>query len=245
MLKSVRAAVVGLALFVLPTDSWALTSAFIDGVNGVWSTVSPDNGTVKFSGDRSRISWGRSSSGRKSGYVFNEIVNRGPHDLGQVFDLGQFTHINNPIFGSALTAASLAVTIAGRLVDDFGTHAFSVTSIFDVIHDETRNNQRTCPYGDRPPCGDLISFMTNAALSETFEFNGVVYLFEASGFLGGFLNGNSLFSDENQRNRAIMQGKLTAIFTPPPSPVPLPAAFPLFAGAVGAVAWLARRKKIV
>ncbi len=235
----------GLALVCVPASGWALTTTFIDGVDGVWSPVAPANGKVTVSPDGSRISWGRPKSGRKSGYVFDGTESSGPHDLGASFDLGKFTHNNYVIYGGALKAATLAVTITGRLVDGLTSQDFTVTSVFDIIHDETRNRQRKCPYGDKPPCGDLISFATNAGLSETIQFNGVSYLFEATGFLGGFFGGNSLFSDENRKNSAFLQGKLTALNAPPPppvSPVPLPAALPLLAIAVGSIGFVSRRR---
>jgi hypothetical protein len=241
MLNTVRAACVGLALMLLPTDSLALTSTYIDGVGGVWGSVTPNNGTVRHSLGGSRIAWGLSKTGKKSAYRFDKIVNAGPHDLDQTFDIGRFTHSNRPIYGAVLTGASLAVTITGRLVDGLLSQDFSLTTVFDVIHDETKNYQKNCPYGDKPPCGDLITFMTNTAKSESIEFNGITYLFEVTGFLGGLLGGNSMFSDENRRNSAILQGKMTAIY--PPSPVPLPAALPLFAVAIGAAGLASRRKR--
>ena len=135
MIKCVRAAFMGLALLCVPAYGWALTTTFIDGVDGVWSPVGTANGTVKVSPDGSHISWGRSKSGKKSGYVFNGTEAPGPHDLGASFDLGKFTHNNYVIYGGALKAATLAVTISGRLVDGLTSHAFSVTSVFDIIHD--------------------------------------------------------------------------------------------------------------
>lgn len=245
MLNSARAAIAAIALLFVPTSSSAVTTAFIDGVGGVWGNFTPNISTLKVTNGGADMNWGRPANGKQSGYQFNGLDGTGPHALGSSFGLGKFTHNNFVIFGAALKSATLAVTITGRLVDGLTSKAFSVTSIFDVIHDETLNYQKKCPYGDRPPCGDLISFMTNAAKSETIEFNGSIFLFEASGFLGGFLNGNSLFSDENRQNNAVMQGKLTSIYTPPPppSPVPLPAAFPLMAGALGVIALVSRRRK--
>jgi hypothetical protein len=248
MFKFLGAAVVGLALCVVPVSALAVTSSYIDGVTGVWSSTTPTGPMVKLSPDGSRISWGRPVSGtRKSGYAFDEIVDRGPHDLGQTFDLGQFTHNNFAITGPALTAARLAVTITGRLVDGALSQDFTLTSVFDIIHDETANRQKKCPYGDRPPCGDLITFLTNTALSETITFNGVSYLFETTGFLGGFRDGFSLFSDEARKNSAILQGRLTGRPVdppppPPPSPVPLPAGLPLLLAGLAAAGFVSRRR---
>ncbi len=242
MFYTVRAAILAFAFVVVPTYSWALTTAYIDTVDGAWGNVIPaPNPTVRITNGGQRLAWGNRFQGRKSSYIFGGIDNTGPHALGDSFDLGRFTHNNFTILGGGITAATLSVTITGRLVDGLASTIFSVTSVFDVMHDETRNNQAVCPYGDTPPCGDLITFLTNAAMSETIAFNGSNFLFEASGFIGAFTNGNSLFSDESLRNHAIMQGRLTEV--PSPSPVPLPAALPLLAGSIGFVGWIKRRKR--
>lgn len=244
LFSTARAALVGIALCVLPTTSHALTATSnIGDVAGIWSGAHTKGGKASINGNGNQISWGKTRNGsRQSAYNFGQIGKSGPFDLGQTFKVGRFTHNNFTIYGNALTSAKLAVTIGGQLFDGVSNVNFSLTSYFDVIHHETRNKQKSCPYGDRPPCGDLITFVTNRSLSETIKLNGIEYLFEITGFIGGFRNGNALFSDENRKNSAIMQGKFTAV-TQPPAPVPVPAALPMLAGALALTGWVVRRRK--
>jgi hypothetical protein len=243
MFTRARAALLGFALFLVPAESWALTTVYIDDVGGTWSGMTPNNGTVSIAPDGSSISWGKTKKkkGKQSGYDFGSLAGSAAHDLGSNIDLGRFTHRNFVIYGSALTSASLAVSITGRLFDGVTSQVFTVNSVFDVRHDETMNRRKSCPYGDSPPCGDLISFLSNKPLTQEIVFNGVTYLFEMTGFLGGWYDGYSLFSDEKRKNSAILQAHLTEV--PSTSPVPLPAALPLFAGALMAFGVAKRRKR--
>jgi hypothetical protein len=82
-----------------------------------------------------QINWGIPAGGTQSGYRFDGVTPppSGPFGAGTSFDLGTFTHFNQPIqSGTSITGATLNLTIqfesdlfSGQktLTSQFGIHA--------------------------------------------------------------------------------------------------------------------------
>jgi hypothetical protein len=211
----------------------------IKDVQGAWTSVV--GGTDVTPLGESSVSWGIPKARGKSGYDFEGTSPSGPHEVDSTFTLGTFTHRNRPIaVGSSILAASLAVTFT-FVFDDNPLVEFVRTSIFDFSHFETRNNDRVCANGQANRtgvnvrgCADSVTATTNRGFSETFDVNGVSYLFDVTGFVGGV----DFWTVEKRRNSAELRGRLITV----PSPVPLPAAGWMLLAGIAAVGFVGRRR---
>ncbi len=125
----------------------------------------------------------------QSGYDFDAAVTPfgidvNPGDLSDLFTLGLFTHLNNPIFAPTLSSATLEVVVDIVGIGD-------LTFLFDFFHDETPNGDDPCAYGGANGqgvnvngCADSVTIGFNA-LSDTFEIDGLDYTLAISGFNTG------------------------------------------------------------
>jgi len=172
------------------------------------------------------IRWGDPASDQgQSGYRFDGAA---PPEFtvetGDVFSLGDFTHTNQPVWGS-ITGAQLDISmdlmINGVML---GEGPFS----FSFIHDETTN---ACDTTLNPDCAnDLVSF-ANLSTSDTFMVDGVEYTLDLIGFSVDGVFMTEFSTIEGQSNTA----QLLATFTTASS-VPAPPAFILMAlGLIGVV----------
>ena len=84
------------------------------------------------------IRWGVPFDIEKSAYRFDSLAPPTiPVGLGDVFKLGDFTHVNRPIVGPAMYSADLVLTL-GVTVDGTALTLDPLTILFS--HNETPNN---------------------------------------------------------------------------------------------------------
>jgi hypothetical protein len=230
----------------------------VTGISGVWSATDPfASGGL----GTDLIQWGTPaySGTGQSGYEFQAaatpMVDLDPET---VFDLGTFTHHNNPIYGPTLTGATLDVAI-NLMVD--GTSQ-QINTSFDFSHLESYNAAPTCANGaangsgvNANGCGDRVVATQNAGVSETIIVGNDEYVFVISGFMIGDALMDEFWTMEEAENSAILQGRFTLLRCfnhaeecdspqpPPPSPVPLPAAGWMLLAGLGGMITLSRRRK--
>ena len=102
------------ATFAIAHPASAVT---VTSVTGVWETANVSGGTASGVGTQS-ILWGKAPRrGDQSGYTFEGAQTPISTNVDDPFQLGTFTHANNPIYvnGPLLKSADLAIsfTIAG------------------------------------------------------------------------------------------------------------------------------------
>lgn len=209
----------------------------IDTVTGVWTDVSGGD-NVAMNGNT--LSWGTPlGSDGQSSYVFDGTAPTGPHDAGEIFDIGMFTHNNYTIGnGTSIDGATLEVTTTGTIYDTASgsSKTFELTSIFDFDHNETTNNPRgNCNFGGNKPCPDLVTAFNDILGSETLTLDGMDYLLAIT----GFEDGTTFLTKEGDANSTSLQ----ATFISKASVVPLPAGLPLLVSALGLVGFAARRRR--
>jgi hypothetical protein len=146
------------------------------------------------------------------------------------FLIGTFTHVNEPIGGTAITGINLEVSF-DILVDgvDQGIHNF----FFHFAHDETSNGLDPCPYGGANfqgvninGCADSVT-VSFIDVSDSFSVGGVAYTFNLLGFDGTDCTSgiNSQFlTVEGQENPAALCAEirtLSSIQAPEPGTLAL------------------------
>lgn len=231
----------------------------IDGVSAGWGSVVAVSSNSAVTGlGTSEIRWGKTSSGAKSGYGFVGVAS-GSYDLDKEFQIGTFTHFNNPIAPqSSIKATTLSVSI--KLMID-GVEK-NVGSAFKFRHLETpnRSSGQTCANGAKfgvgvngRGCADRVSFKSVIDLLEEFQIGDAIYTMQITGFL---LNGRTV-SKFWTREYATNSANLTARFVklrdvepppppveppPVPVPVPVPASGLLLLAGLGALPFVRRRR---
>ncbi|MCI2400412.1 THxN family PEP-CTERM protein [Aliiroseovarius subalbicans] len=195
----------------------------ISSIEGVWqNSLLSDGGTATGEGTSS-ISWGQPATNLgASGFSFTSsstpIVNDNP------FEVGIFSHYNNPIYFTSLLSTDLLVNVTGSV----GGIGFSLMSSFSLTHDET-SNSGTCEYSGITVCPDRVSLVSSVTPTSSLEADGQIHTF----FLDGFDTGGGPFTffdtEENGLNTAVLVGR----FETTPSPIPLPAAGWMMLAAIG------------
>jgi hypothetical protein len=228
------AAAVMASFFGISAHDAKAATLTLTSVTGLWHDVQgganvsivPPGG-----GDPTTLSWGNTiqSGDSRSSYVFDGLP--GAYDVGVDFTLGTFTHNNFPIpSGSGITGTQLTANFVGNID---GT-PFNVSSLYQFTHNETPNTGGGC-------CNDIVTAITNPGGSVPVLISGVEYIFAFTGFKVGDDVFTQFSTVENASNVAQLQGVLIEKSLVPP--VPLPAALPLFAGGLGLLGLLSRRRK--
>lgn len=211
----------------LMLSSQAMAAITVDSVTGVWTDVDPDAPAVTGEGTNV-ISWGTpATSLGQSGYTFvGNAPPPFPVSVGTGFNLGDFTHRNNPIFGSSLDTAELTVTT--NLTID-GTSQ-GIESVFEFEHLETNNNSTTCADGGANGigvnvngCADRVTFSINVGSSESFMIGGTEFFVDITGFETGSGLATEFWTVEEADNLATLRGVITSR----PGEIPVPATFAL------------------
>jgi opacity protein-like surface antigen len=97
----------------LATSTAHAVEVTIDSVTGTWSNVTGTPVFLNGVGTK-QINWGIPVDGGQSGYRFDGVAppSSGPFGTGTSFDLGTFTHFNQPIQGgTSITGATLNLSI--------------------------------------------------------------------------------------------------------------------------------------
>lgn len=218
----------------------------INGISGTWgnvATVSGPTGALTGSGT-SNIKWGAPALGTtmQSGYNF-KASGASSYTTTSSFLIGEYVHSNGIIWTASTQLASSRLNVSMSGTAD--GQAFSLSSLFGMIHNETQNNA-PCPQGQQP-CGDVVSIANLFGAPLTITTATSIFTLMIDGFvqqLGGPIV-NSFYTPEGQSRSLFLQASLTiqAVNTPPPPPtVPLPAGAALLAGALGGLALVRRRR---
>jgi len=214
-----KLASLGCALAVLASASVAQAATItFDNIVATWSNGVPA-ANVTYSGNgtaAASANWGIPAviAGTQSGYDF--VAAAVPFDVfippnpSNEFDLGTFTHRNQPIAaGSSVTGVRLTVSTDVK-VDGIsqGTKNF----VFDFLHNETDNGAAPCADGGQNGvgvnangCADQVTFVYNT-LSDNFDVGGVVYTLNLAGFQVGGQTVNDFWTKESANNSAVLRG---------------------------------------
>jgi hypothetical protein len=166
------------------------------------------------------IRWGNpATTNGKSGYQFtaaatplnaNVVVN----GAGSVFTLGDFSHINRPIFAPSISGAQLTISYGVFLgATDLGTY----NAVFNFTHTETVNGSNPCDFGGANGqgvningCSDRVQIALNSGASQFFNLGGVNYSLDISGFLVNGVPANEFLTIEDAVNPAQLRGRISA-----------------------------------
>ncbi|MCB6179353.1 THxN family PEP-CTERM protein [Rhodobacter sp. Har01] len=249
MRKYAYALAVASALAVSPVGAATID---LDDVGISWNGVSAvGSGSAVTGVGTSKIEWGVpfKKGGKKSGYGFVGLESTG-HDVDEEFQLGTFTHFNNPInAGTSITKATLSLSF-DLMVDGV---AKSVDTAFDFLHWETSNaaTNGKCANGSGMTgvnvngCADRVTISSVLNMMDEFQIGNAFYTMQITGFL---LNGvivSEFWTKEDASNPAVLMAKFTKvrdIDTPPPAPVPLPATGLLVLAGLAGLAAAKRRR---
>ncbi len=215
-------------------------------VSGTWDAVTTV-GNARITGEGTdEIRWGRpypGYNGEKSGFRFEGDGGSGPFEVGTVFDVGTFTHLNNVIYrGEYLKVATLNLTLEAA----FDGIVRTFTTAFNISLWETDNLADPCANGganwvttsvNRYGCADRVRLLTNSTMTDTFTVGGLTYTFDLLGFVNW---GQDFWTVEQRDNSAIIQARFLVVddreeVVDPPNPpvVPLPAGIWIMLTALG------------
>jgi hypothetical protein len=222
----------------LATNTAHAVEVTIDSVTGTWSNVTGTPASLNGVGTN-QINWGIPAGGGQSGYRFDGVAPpaQGPFGVGTAFDLGTFTHINQPIqSGTSITGATLNLTITFE--SDLFSGQRTLTSQFVFAHDETPNNPTP---QDPNCCPDIVTALTNVGGSTTFSSGGINYIFAFTGFQQNGVNFSQFSSPEGGSNQASLFGSFVDVRTVP-GPI-VGAGLPGLVMACSGLLALARRRR--
>jgi hypothetical protein len=160
----------------------------VDTVTATWGNVAPGSGNSLSGVGTSQLRWGTPVEGQQSGYGFVGLSTKG-NDVEKDFQLGTFTHYNNPIrSGTSITETTLSFSV-GLTID--GTTK-TVASAFKFKHNETSNLKtgQTCANGalhgagvNANGCADQVTFLSALDMLGEFQIGSAIYAMQIRGFL--------------------------------------------------------------
>ena len=209
-----------------------ISASWLNPVDGA-NVITAGNGT-----DTPSINWGI-TDGDQSGYlleVLDDPVPQPAAEVDEVFDVADFTHINNPVsLGTSISQVELEIT-ADVLLDG-ATEVAGAAFNFLFNHDETMNDPSECP--DEPEASACADIVTTSLLNDKSSFAADGQIFTLS--ILGFLNGDGELTEEFiSPERSTNTGTIQAEFT---ATVPLPAGGLLLLTALGGMAAVRSRRK--
>lgn len=177
----------------------------------------------------------------QSGYVFEGIDSGdGFTTTSDEFTFGRAIHHNGAVWSNSATLASVDFRI--EIEGTIDGQAFSLSALFNLLHNETLNPYEPCDNGDDVPCGDDVGIGGSIAVSQPIESGGYSYVFELEGLVKS-IDGptvTSFFTDEYGVSEAMLRARLVAT---PLNPIPLPAAGWLLIAGLGGLAAVARKRR--
>jgi hypothetical protein len=275
MMKMMKSLMIASLIAVGTMGSVQAATLDLTSVNGVWTGLRPNNGRTDLNGlGTSTVRWGKpfkgqGGNGEQSGYSFVGQAS-GTFESGVDFDLGTFTHFNRTINkGTSITGASLGLTV-GVVI---GGVSQAITAAFNFDHLETDNRERggRCENGGNSGvgvnvngCADRVRILNNSDRANQFVVNGITYILEITGFVVDGQRFTEFWTTERAPNSAILRARFTQVggtasgggsgggnggggggVDPTPSPVPLPGAAWLILSALGAMAFVGRKRAVV
>ncbi|MGP9831338.1 THxN family PEP-CTERM protein [Marinobacter sp. NSM] len=224
MIKQLLVAGATAAMLSVGTASAAVIN--LTSVTGLWTATTPVFPDVTGQ-NTNEIRWGvPASSGGQSGYRFDSAATPALVNEDVAFNLGTFTHFNYPIYEPALTSAQL--TVHSTLEID-GVEE-TVMSVFEFLHWETPNEDRTCANGGANysgvninGCADRVTFALNVGASDSFLIGGVNYFVDIAGFFYDGALADEFWTKEKKSNTAMLKGLITSrpVSVPEPSTLAL------------------------
>ena len=190
----------------------------VNAVGADWTNVVGGANTVNYFdtdgvAGNEEIRWGTPAQSEQSGYRFDSAA---PPEFtvetGEVFNLGDFTHTNQPIWDS-ITGAQLNITtslmIGGSMLGE-GPFTFS------FLHNETSN---ACE--PQPGCAnDIVSF-TSLETSNSFMVDGIEYTLDLVGFSVDGMLTSEFSTFEGQTNTAQLLAVFRTTSVPEPGSIAL------------------------
>jgi len=214
--------------FVLVGATANAATIEINNITGIWENDVPDSAVT--GEGTSEIRWGNPVYyDKKSGYDFDAESTPFSVDCDQAFELGEFTHHNYPITGTALDTVDLKTTV-DLTIDGVAVSGLNFTYNFD--HTETPNSSD--PIASR----DIVVIENNSMMSDVFTINDVEYTIYLSGFLIGGELVDTFYTWEKCKNTA----KLFAMITTPGCVIPEPSTYLLLGSMLICAVALKRRK---
>lgn len=199
-----------------------VTGAFFGGV------LTDGNAITNYSGSdtaNAKIRWGVSAGEGQSGYDFNSAgtinTSLAVPGASPVVTLGEFKHLNVPIFPPSADFAFLRLTAN---VNIGGTDVGAKNFVFRIDHDETTNNADPCPYGGANGQGVNVNGCADrivadfSSTSDRFSIDGIDYTLDVTGFLVDNKLVDGFTTVERQTNSALLVGRVTAFSSAVPEP---------------------------
>jgi hypothetical protein len=228
---SIAATVGGIALATLMAAPGFAAPVTFSNITGVWTGVEPPGVTGLNGVGTNQINWGQPiTAAGQSGYRFDpKQPPTQPVPPDQNFDLGTFTHINQPISLTPTDGKPYSITGATLHVEmDITVDAAApVHRSFDFLfhHNETNNDANPCANGqpngsgvNANGCADLVT-VDSSTSSQTFNVDGVDYTITILGFQlpgGGFVT--EFQTPEQQNSPAELIARVTATTPSVPEP---------------------------
>jgi hypothetical protein len=178
----------------------------------------------------------------QSGYAFEGTSNF--TTTADAFTFGRFTHRNGAVWSNSATLDSVNfnLSIQGKVEGQ----SFSISKVFNILHNETINPALVCAAGGSQPCQDSVDFRSSLAESLIFVVGNMQYTLTLEGLVTG-LDGSiitSFFTPEYGQNSAMFRARISSQpINPPPPVVPLPAAGWLLIAGVGGLVVASRRRR--
>lgn len=192
------------ATFFVSLSSQAQAISFSGTSSGQWGMPEQPSGSTVISsqngGNQNRLSWGRTDDCGGGCTLFNNFVQYDGTNfstgLGSLFNLGQITYRNGSVWDffngnfPLNISFSLLSPVTQTTVFNFGFNIFNTPNVT----------------GNAVLDGDRLRFSTGGLASRSFNYDGLTYTLELTGFSTD--GGQTLVSEFNSPEGAVAQASL-------------------------------------